>query len=160
MTFTQGLYFLDEFSDVLEASVNGCVPDIRHLIELVQGIHHLGSENMGGDFAAEILFKGLKDVGTGVFEQFPAHRPFFTGLEHPIQKFVSVKRLASAIPFEDPEIRALNFLVRGEPGSAVHALATPPDTPAVLGQSGVDDFVLHVAAFGAVHLVVFRRIPP
>jgi len=157
--FAEGLDFLDELTDVLEASVDGSVADVSDLIELVEGVHHLGADEVGGDLALKILFERLKNIVRGFLEHLEGYGALFAGLAHAAEKFVAVEGFAAAVTFEDAKVLAFDFFVGGETLAASDALASAADATAVLGQAGVDHLVLEVAAFGAVHLVEEGWLP-
>jgi hypothetical protein len=126
----------------------------------MEGVHHFTAEQMRRDFAAEILFESLKDVGAGVLEGLPGDWAFLAGFEHSIEELVPVKRFTAAVAFNDPQVRSLDLLVGRESGAACHTFPPAANAPSVLGQAGVNHLVLHVAAFGTVHLVVLGRFHP
>ncbi len=126
----------------MEAPVDGSVSDVGDLIELVESVHDLASEEVGGQFAAEVLFEFLDDVAAGFLEGFASDGAFFAGLEHSVEEFMAGEGFAPAVAFNDPEICAFDFFVSGEAGFASDALPAATDASSVLGESGIDDFVL------------------
>jgi hypothetical protein len=145
---------VDEFADVLKMPVNARISHVGDRIDVVQGRHHLGTDDMARDLPTEFHVQIVDDVVRDFFENLDPDRALFASLEHAGEQLLLIKRLAATVPLGDAEFGAFDLLVGREALAAVEALATTPDAPAIFRKPGIDDFVLHVTALGTIHWVV------
>jgi hypothetical protein len=82
---TQGLEFerldfADELSDVVELAVDRDVADVGDRIDFVEFVHHLGTDDVGGDFGEVVLVEGGQDFLHCTVEAIHGDRALFAGL--------------------------------------------------------------------------------
>ena len=78
-----------------------------------------------------------------------------------MEDLLFVQWLRAAIPFDYPNLGALNLLVRRVTEAASHAFPASTNASPVFGGTRINYFVFEHAALGAIHCVVLanRQIP-
>jgi hypothetical protein len=104
--------FIDETLDILKAAVNRRVAQVGDLIDLAQLLQHLVADQGGGNFAPA-RFKFVHDIVDRLFERHETDRTFFARFRDAVGEFPAVEDFMGAIPFDDPQIRSLDFFVGG-----------------------------------------------
>jgi hypothetical protein len=92
----------DEFPEILEEPINRGVPDVRDLIELVQFVHHLASDDMRRNLLLKILLELLNHFLRSAREGLVRNGAFFTRLGHAVEQLVLVKRLGATVALHHP----------------------------------------------------------
>jgi hypothetical protein len=75
----------------------------------------------------EGLLQFLNDFFDRALQSIVTDRPLFAGLQHSVQKLLSVEWLMAAVSLNDPQIAPLDLLVSRETMLACQAFTTTPD---------------------------------
>lgn len=146
-----GMNGLDEFAYFLELAVDAGVADVGDGVDAVEVFHDVHADGAGIDFAEGEAFEFGDDGIGGGLELFEGDRAFFAGFDEAAEEFFATEGFASAGALDDDHFGAFDFLVGGEAEGAGEAFAASADGDAIAGDSGVDDFIVEVLAFGAAH---------
>lgn len=150
--FFEALDFADELPDVFELAVDGDVADVGDRVDLVEFVHDLGTDDVGGDFGEVVAVEFGEDFFDGAVEAVHGDGAFFAGLDEAAHEFFAMDGLACAVAFDDAEFGAFDLFVGGVAVGAAEALAAAADGGAVLRHSGVEDLIFERAALNAPHL--------
>lgn len=146
-----GMDGLDELADLLELAVDAGVTDVGDRVDAMEVFHDMHADGAGIDFAEGEAFE-FSDHGIGRgLELLEGDGALFAGLDEAAEEFLAAEGFASAGAFDDDHFGAFDFLVGCEAEVAGEAFPAAADGDAVAGDSGVDDFIVEVLAFGAAH---------
>jgi len=145
------LNFPDELTDVIELSVNRNVADVGHGIDVMELVHDLGTNARGRNLMVVILVEFTEDFVDRASDSIHRDFSFFASLHEAAEEFLAIHGFPAAVALDDPEFGPLHLLVGCEAGSAIQALAPPPNRRAIFGRSRIDNFVLLVTALDATH---------
>jgi hypothetical protein len=108
----EGMNFINETLNVLKAAVDRCVAQVGDLIDLAQLFQNLVTDYGGGNFVSA-RFKFVHDVVDRLFKRHETDRTFVARFRDAAGQFPAVEDFVSAIAFDDPQIRSLDFFVGG-----------------------------------------------
>lgn len=146
-----GMDGLDEFAYFLELAVDAGVADVGDGVDAVEVFHDMHTDGAGIDFAeGEALEFSDHGIGGGL-ELLEGNGAFFAGLHEAAEEFFAAEGFPSAGALDDDHFSAFDFLVGSEAEGAGEAFPASADGDAVASDSGVDDFIVVVLAFGAAH---------
>src|SRR5579872_130311 len=119
---------------VSEGSVHAGVPDVRHLVQVLERFHDLLSHHGRRDFGLTARKQLPFDRGDDLFQLGFGDRPFLAGLAQADQKFLAVVLLAPSVFLDDEETRSLHTLVGREPVPAGETFAAPADNGLIVAR--------------------------
>jgi hypothetical protein len=105
----------------------------------------------GTDLALLEGLEFMENLLDGALHLFEGDGTFLAGLDNAGEELPAVEGFTAAVAFDDPEFIALENLVSGEAGLAGEAFAAAADAGALLGQAGVNHFVIDGSTLGAAH---------
>jgi hypothetical protein len=111
-TPAERMNLIDETFDVLKAAVDRRVAQVGDLIDLAQLFQNLVTDHGGGNFVSA-RFKFVHDVVDRLFKRHETDRTFVARFRDAAGQFPAVENFMSAIAFDDPQIRSLDFFVGG-----------------------------------------------
>jgi hypothetical protein len=111
-TPSEGMNLINETLDVLKAAVDGRVAQVGDLIDHAQLFQNLVTDHGGGNFVSA-RFKFVYDVVDRLFKRHETDRTFVARFRDAAGQFPAVEDFMSAIAFDDPQIRSLDFFVGG-----------------------------------------------
>ena len=145
------LNLADELSHIVELAVDRDVAHIGDGIDLVKLVHHLGSDDMGGNLGDMILVEIGEDFLHGAIEPVHGHRAFFAGLDQTAEQLLPVDSLPASVFLDYPQLGPLDLLVGGVAVGAVETFATSPDRGPVFRHPGIYDLVFVRTALNTPH---------
>jgi RNA polymerase primary sigma factor len=161
---TSGLLSADEIFDlgeklrsITEAAVDRGEPEKGDFIEFFELVHHLATDDGGGDFALIFRVDFLND---GIDQQFDlrfGYRAFDGGMFNRGLQFVAVEVFMAAVPFEHAENGFHHLFIGGESVAALRADAAAADHFAAANGAGVDDLIIRLCTLGTTHGRSVRR---
>src|SRR5437867_249021 len=127
-------------------------PDVRDLIQLVEGLHHaladLARFHLVEALAEKIRLQPVDDR----VKPLGRDGALLARPQEPVQDLLAAERLPPAVLLDHEERRRLDCLIGREPPLALETLAAAADRLPLLGGAGVDHLVLQVAARRALHV--------
>src|ERR1700722_13880381 len=108
----------------------------------------LGGGNLPIGIVGQSGFHGIHHLG----QLGHRDRPLLASLQAPVQDFLAIELFPPSILFDDHVGDFVTSLICSEAALAAQTLAAPANDIALLALARVDDFILFVAAKGAVHV--------
>src|SRR5208337_158683 len=147
----QVLQFGHEFLHVFEVEIDGRKPYISDFVVAAETVH-----DQLADFAGlAFTLGGLNDEGLGfiddLFEFADGHGALLAGAHQPVEHFLTVKTLASAVFLYHHVRNFVDALVGGEALLALQAFAAAADGVRLLALARIHDLVIFKPAEGTFH---------
>jgi hypothetical protein len=131
--------------------VNGCKPDVSHLVDGLQPLHDHLTDLIGADLPIQGVLDALLDLCGDPIQICHSHLPLVKGADHGVENFIPVEALMGAIPLNHDHRQAFHHLIGGKPTLTIQTLTAAADAAAILRMAGIHHFTFLVCTKRTLH---------